>query len=178
MPEITSITSEALQATIRRLLPSQQGFGQDLQATNLITPIIDLTPTAEGSDLRADLQTSLAFGSQTAFSASNTSETLANSPGFWRVTGISNCRQRTDNPATNKISLSDGFSTKDIWIDSLIRGTGDSATATAFDYTFYLGVGESISVNSNSAECQISGSYRQVATTTGTLVPPSGFTPQ
>ena len=42
MAEIIRITSEALQATIRRLLPSQTGFGDDLQATNLITPIIDL----------------------------------------------------------------------------------------------------------------------------------------
>ena len=49
--EITPITSEALQAVIRRLLPSQRGFGDDLQATNLITPIIDLTPTAEGSSI-------------------------------------------------------------------------------------------------------------------------------
>ena len=32
MPQITSVTSESLQATVRRLLPSQVGFGEDLQA--------------------------------------------------------------------------------------------------------------------------------------------------
>ena len=51
MAQIINITSEALQATIRRLLPSQQGFGEDLQATNVVQPIIDLTPTAEGTVL-------------------------------------------------------------------------------------------------------------------------------
>ena len=61
MAQITQITSEALQATIRRLLPSQQGFGEDLQASNVITPIIDLTPTAEGSSLSENLSTALAW---------------------------------------------------------------------------------------------------------------------
>jgi len=178
MAQIIRITSEALQATVRRLLPSQQGFGEDLQASNVIQPIIDLTPTAEGSEVRQDLQTALAFGSQTAFAASGSTVTLANSPGFWRVTGISNIEQGGGVSITNKISLSDGISTKDIWKDLLISGSGDSATATTFDYTFYLDVGESISVNSSSANSQISGSYRQVATTNGTLVNPSGFTPQ
>ena len=82
MTQIINITSEALQATIRRLLPSQQGFGEDLQASNVITPIIDLTPTAEGSVVRQDLQTALAFGSQTAFDVGGATTTLANSPGF------------------------------------------------------------------------------------------------
>ena len=55
MAQLISITSEALQATVRRLLPSQQGFGEDLQATTVVTPIIDLTPSAEGSETRQDL---------------------------------------------------------------------------------------------------------------------------
>ena len=38
MPQITPITSEALQAKIRQLLPSQIGFGEDLQAQNVIVP--------------------------------------------------------------------------------------------------------------------------------------------
>ena len=85
MPQITSITSEALQATIRRLLPSQQGFGDDLQATNLITPIIDLTPSAEGSEFRQDLQTATSFNSQTSQSTFNTTDTVLSTPGFWYV---------------------------------------------------------------------------------------------
>ena len=68
MAQITNVTSEALQATLRRLLPSQQGFGEDLQASNVITPVIDLTASAEGSALPIELSTALAFGNTTAFS--------------------------------------------------------------------------------------------------------------
>ena len=62
-PEIITVNSEILQTQIRDLLPSQNGFGSELQASNVITPIIDLTATAEGSSLGSDLQTALAFGS-------------------------------------------------------------------------------------------------------------------
>jgi hypothetical protein len=83
VPEIITVNSEELQTLVRDLLPSQNGFGSELQASNVITPIIDLTPTAEGSTLRSDLQTALAFGSQTTFSVNNSSSTIANSPGFF-----------------------------------------------------------------------------------------------
>ena len=86
MPQIINVTSEALQATIRNLLPSQAGFSEDLSATNLIQPVIDLTPTAEGSILRADLQTALDF-TVAVSSVENSSATLASTAGFYRVIG-------------------------------------------------------------------------------------------
>ena len=85
MPEITTITSESLQAEVRRLLPSQRGFGSDLEAQNVIVPIVDLTPTAEGSALREDLQTASNFGNCVA--ASRTTAGTSNvftSPGFYK----------------------------------------------------------------------------------------------
>ena len=63
MAQVTSVTSEALQTQIRNLLPSQQGFGEDLQASNVIVPIIDLTATAEGSALPLDLSSAATFES-------------------------------------------------------------------------------------------------------------------
>jgi len=90
MAQIRQVVSESLQATIRDLLPSQQGFTEDLQASNVITPIIDLTPSAEGSTLQTDLQQALNFGGATAHSIANTTSTIINSPGFYRVTGVVN----------------------------------------------------------------------------------------
>ena len=87
---ISSVTSEALQLKLRQLLPSQQGFGTDLSASDTIIPIVDLTASAEGSDVRPDLQNAIAFGSQTAFSANNNTDVIANSPGFYRIFGVSN----------------------------------------------------------------------------------------
>jgi hypothetical protein len=53
---ISTVTSEALQLKLRQLLPSQQGFGTDLSASDTIIPIIDLTAAAEGSDVPEFLQ--------------------------------------------------------------------------------------------------------------------------
>ena len=89
MAQITTITSEALQSTIRRLLPSQQGFGEDLEASNVIQPIIDLTPTAEGTQLPFDLQTAINFTDATAFKAQGSTVTVASTPGFYRIFGTS-----------------------------------------------------------------------------------------
>ena len=86
---ISSVTSEALQLKLRQLLPSQQGFGTDLSASDTIIPIIDLTASAEGSDVRSDLQEALAFGSVTAFSTRNTTTTVVSNTGFFRIFGVS-----------------------------------------------------------------------------------------
>ena len=92
VPEVITVNSEELQTQIRDLLPSQNGFGSELQATNVITPIIDLTSTAEGSTLRNDLQTAIAFGSQTEFLANNSTAVVANTVGFFRVFGVASIR--------------------------------------------------------------------------------------
>ncbi len=108
MSQIISITSEALQATIRRLLPSQQGFGEDLQASNVILPVIDLTPTAEGSALPTDLARALALDSQTSFRVTNTSTSIVSTPGFHRVNGVSFLG--SDAGPRNRFQITDGLS--------------------------------------------------------------------
>ena len=82
IPQLSSVTSESLQATIRRLLPSQQGFGAELAASNVITPIIDLTPSAEGSTIPVSMQQAINFGGATSFDVSNTTTVIINNTGF------------------------------------------------------------------------------------------------
>ena len=108
MAQLIRITSEALQATIRRLLPSQQGFGEDLQASNVIQPIIDLTPSAEGSEVRQDLQTAFSFGSISQFSVRNGTGTVANTPGFYRVFCAVGMIGNTGNAVQAEIRITDG----------------------------------------------------------------------
>ena len=115
MAEIVPVVSEALEAQIRNLLPSQRGFGEDLQASNVITPIIDLTSAAEGSSTPQFLQTALAFGSQTEFQAENSTVVLANSPGFYRVVGAASNRGTTGINVEAKFTMSDGLSTRTVW---------------------------------------------------------------
>ena len=177
MPQIISITSEALQATIRRLLPSQQGFGEDLQASNVVTPIIDLTPSAEGSALPVDLSRALAFGSQTAFDVNNTTSTIVNTAGFHRITGAVSLG--IDNAAVNdgSFSLSDGLSSKQIYEFSTVTFSSAEANFAfnLFDFNIFLDSGESLSCTAGDG-CIIAGSSRQIADINGNLVNPSGFT--
>ena len=176
MPELISITSEALQATIRRLLPSQQGFGQDLQATNLITPIIDLTPTAEGSVLPGYLQTAFAFGGLTNVSVTNTTTTITGTPGFYRVFGTVDYRTfSTGSAAEGRIFVSNGLGTKDIVRNEFLIGNSSTANQQ-FDFNVFLRAGDSLQVTSPNVDVIYNLHASQIASVTGDLIPPSGFT--
>ena len=174
-PEIITVNSEALQTTIRDLLPSQNGFGSELQASNVITPIIDLTASAEGSGLSTDLARALAFGSQTAFSVQNTNTDVATSPGFYRLTGTAGVVSNTATLENAQIRLSDGVSTKIVWALNVPASLGVNSFFTQeFDYIFWLAAGESLNVLA-STDASIDGSVRQVADSTGATVNPNGY---
>ena len=178
MAQIINITSEALQATIRRLLPSQQGFGEDLQASNVVQPIIDLTPTAEGSVLPGNLQESLNFGGATAVASQNNIQNLATSPGFYRVTGgIQIYGQSATNQAVT-FRMTDGATFKTLYEFEMVQ-TGAPGEVVInqldFDKIFFVRAGDRLFVQTTSVT-KFDGSVRQVATVNGTLVNPSGFT--
>lgn len=174
---VSSVTSEALQLKLRQLLPSQQGFGTDLSATDTIVPIIDLTASAEGSDVRQDLQTALAFGSQEEFSAENGSDVIANSPGFYRIVGTSNITKDGATPTLNSLTMTDGATTKTVWAHKMNSGALEQIQDIDFEFIVFLSAGDSVSAVSSAAGCFILGSSRQIADTNGTLVQPVGFTP-
>ena len=176
MAQIKSIVSEALQAQIRRLLPSQQGFDEDLQASNVIVPIIDLTNTAEGTGLPVQLQQAQAFGSQTAFSLSNSSAVL-NTTGFYLVQA--NISINTGAFAQATVTLSDGLSNKVIYnINNVFATSAASVSHQDLVFTVFLGSGESCTFASTATAVRFTGSYRQIADVNGNLVNPSGYTSQ
>lgn len=168
LPEIITVNSEQLQTVIRDLLPSQNGFGSELQATNIITPIIDLTPAAEGSGLRSDLQSAIAFGSATAFSVVNTTTALTSSVGWYRVTGSATVTGAFGNQAS--FSMTDGVSTKTIW-QLTSDGTGQSSS---FDLIIGVATGITLSATANASSIN-GGSFRQIADAQGALVNPVGL---
>ena len=175
MAQLIRITSEALQATVRRLLPSQQGFGEDLQASNVITPIIDLTPTAEGSSVPAYLQQALAFDSQTSTSVVNTTTTLISTTGFFRIFGTWSLRADGGGDRNVAITMTDGLSTK-----NLLFGYANFATSTdyneqLFDFIVFLRAGDSVAGTSNSSDARMDVTTRQIADINGNLINPSGF---
>jgi len=173
-PEIITVNSEELQTLIRDLLPSQAGFGSELQATNVITPIIDLTATAEGSTLRSDLQTSIAFGSQTAFDSNNSTVALANAPGFYRVVGVS-AMKAAGTTKLNSLQMTDGATTKIVWAMNMTSGSTEAYQTENVDLTFWLDVGVTLNVVTDGSANHFQGSIRQIADSTGSFVSPSGF---
>lgn len=178
MSQIINITSEALQATVRSLLPSQQGFGEDLQASNVIIPTIDLTPTAEGSILRQDLQQSLGFGSSYLNTAGNT-ETIASTPGFYTLIG-NVCYEDSTSNASAEINVDDGSTTQRIFKVDVLGGTvGNSDSRIAqFNFTVFLRAGDSVTQATSATSVVMNTVSRQIADVNGNLVNPLGFVSQ
>ena len=81
---ISSVTSEGLQQKLRQLLPSQQGFGTDLSASDTIIPVVDLTRAAEGSDTPQFLQTAWDFATSLTTQTGAGNTTAINTTGFYK----------------------------------------------------------------------------------------------
>jgi hypothetical protein len=175
---ISTVTSEALQLKLRQLLPSQQGFGTDLSASDTIIPIIDLTASAEGSDVREDLQKALAFGSNTFTALIGTSNTAIESgTGFFRVVGSVTCRQESGANTVGTLLINDGATSKTIFQVSLDAGSEGGQVVQSFDFIVFLRSGDTFGATTSNSTVQLSVSVRQVADSNGTLVQPVGFTP-
>lgn len=178
VPEITSVTSESLQAKVRELLPSQRGFSADLQATNVIVPTIDLTAAAEGSSVPLQLQEAQSFGSQTSFNCVNNTVTIVNTPGFYKVQGVV-VVYHGNAVADLTVNMSDGLSSKAIYkVNTLFATSVNLLNTQNLDFTVFLDTGDSLTATSTQTFISYAGSVRQIADVNGNLVNPSGFSPQ
>tara|TARA_B100000963_G_scaffold191431_1_gene166493 strand:- start:190 stop:711 length:522 start_codon:yes stop_codon:yes gene_type:complete len=171
---ISSVTSEALQAKLRELLPSQQGFSTDISASDTIIPIIDLTEAAEGSSVAQNLQTAWDFSTGSA-TVSNTTTTVINNTGFWKIDYVFTSSASGAATKTASISINDGAATKVIWKISQYPVATNAVEETKF---VFLRAGDSLEVFSSDSASTVDIVYRQVADVNGRLTNPLGFTPQ
>jgi len=165
------INSQQLENKVRDLLPSQggRGAGFDLTASTQIIPIVDLTESAEGSNLRQDLQLAFSHNDVTAFSVSNATNTvLVSNTGYFRVFG--NCF--ANNNGSGSFNLFDGATSKTLVTYSAISGVDDHESSN-FDFIVFLGAGDSLRATSSSANATIRGVTRQIASIDGTLTNPT-----
>ena len=167
MAEEFTINSAAIETKINQLLPSQGGFqpGVDFSASTMVIPIIDLTEAAEGGTARADLQTAFSLTSITEFSVNNTTSTLVNTTGYYRL--FSNIHVVTG--GFGEFRITDGTTTKDI---CQFTGSGSANADLLLDVIVYLRAGESLVGFSANANITLSGNTRQIADLTGNLVNP------
>ena len=161
------IKSQNLEDKINQLLPSQGGYaaGVDLSASTTVIPIVDLTETAEGSLLRQDLQTALSLTSVTTFNVFNSTVTIVNTTGYYRVVGTAvidgtgNCRWEITDGATTKILKK---------FDNVV----DLEYSSSYDFTVFLEAGDSLQGVSTNANARLDGCTRQIADISGNLVNP------
>jgi len=160
------IKSTKLEDKVNQLLPSQGGFqaGVDLSASTTIIPIVDLTESAEGSNLRQDLQKSLSLTSITSFNVNNTTSTIVNTTGYYRVFGNYN----VNNAGFGRFELTDGTTTKIIISYS---GTTTTIQDSPFDFIVFLTAGDSLVCVAN-AQAVFAGCTRQIADIDGNLINP------
>ena len=167
------IKSQTLEDKINQLLPSQGGFaaGVDLSASTQIIPIVDLTESAEGSNLRQDLQTALTLTNANDFLVTNTTSTEINTTGFFRIYGNSMLLSAAPN-RTNSIGITDGITTKQVWLTRAFSGgTTGLYISENYDLMIKLEAGDSLQVTA-ALNCAMGGSIRQIADLDGNLVNP------
>jgi hypothetical protein len=167
MAQEFTIKSTAIEDKINQLLPSQGGFqpGVDFSASTMVIPVVDLTETAEGSNVRPDLQTALSLSSATAFLVENTTSTLVNTTGYFRVFGS----VALEGSVSASFNVTDGVTTKKL-ID--FKSYGSQFTTETYDFIVFLPAGDSLTATSSSAVASLRGSTRQIADINGTLINP------
>ena len=161
------INSQTLEDQVRKLLPSQGGAGAgfDLSASTQIIPIIDLTESAEGSNVRSDLQTSLSYNSISAYEIVNTTTTIINNTGYYRVFG----NFIGQGAGLIIFRLTDGVTPK---VVTLFLCNSGFQFNDPYDFNVFIDAGQSLTVQSTSALVQVTGCSRQIADITATLVNP------
>ena len=167
------INNQELEDKVRQLLPSQGGAGAgfDLSASTQIIPIIDLTESAEGSDVREDLQTALSHGSVSSFSIENATTTVISNTGYFRILGTFNGNNDSAN-VVGEIKLFDGSTRKTIQYFGNFNKANENSVIVPFDFVVFCKAGDSVEVVAT-VDAFMVGCTRQIATIDGVLVNPN-----
>tara|TARA_B100000530_G_C15669687_1_gene373745 strand:+ start:78 stop:593 length:516 start_codon:yes stop_codon:yes gene_type:complete len=166
-----TIKSQAIEDKVNQLLPSQGGFGAgvDFSASTMVVPIVDLTETAEGSNIRQDIQRAISFRSINSFSVSGgSSDTdIITTTGYYQVQFLISVL----NGGTLTFKLGDGTSTKNIW--QLTAPAVATSSPLIDSLVIFINAGDKFILNSTSTDTRVSGNYRQIADISGNLVNPT-----
>lgn len=176
MAQEFTIKSEKIESKINQLLPSQGGFepGVDFSASTMVIPIVDLTETAEGSNVRQDLQTAYSFGTVTSGNISNTTTTIINTTGYYKVTGT--VFSSSFASSSNKdafLSLFDGSASKTVFQTRIGGNSAYNDTyVTPFNLIVFIKPGISLTGTTNASGTTIFHTSRQIADLDGNLTNP------
>ena len=167
------IKSQTLEDKVNQLLPSQGGFqaGVDLSASTTIIPIVDLTESAEGSNLRQDLQTAVSFTNATSFNVRGATLDVINTTGYYRLIGGYSCdAAASTDEATINIVDSAG-TVKKVFGTRVDSSSSPKVYGFTVDLVFFLKAGDILQIVMGNDSALI-GSVRQIADINGNLVNP------
>ena len=166
------INNQELQSKVDSLLPSQGGAGAgfDLSASTQIVPIIDLTESAEGSNLRQDLQSALKFNSEVFNINSATNTVIINTTGYFRFFGLMAVGEVGTSTAL-EINIFDGATSK-VLLNGR-QGNNFSGVGVvqpiSFDFITKIDAGQSVRGSASTSGVRLSGVATQIASIDGTL---------
>lgn len=174
MPKIAP--TSPLYSQFRADFPAQAGEGitGDLNYSDTIIPIVDMTASAGTGTLPVNLQTAWDFSTGTSSQINAGTGTAISNTGFWLVGVRASINFSGANPQVADLELFDGTTTKTIWrIQDRISNISEEFLIND-QITVFLRAGDSLRMVCD-ANAAITVNYRQIATVNGTLVNPLGF---
>lgn len=176
------VTDEALEKRFRDTFRAQGGaeLVDDLYAQGVIVPVVDFTAAATGQQLAENLQTAWDSTTGSASVTSTSPTTLISNAGFWQVdvnySALLASGSGTRLDAT--IDVFDGTTYNAVWAwTNAINITGGGVQGIVSDkFVVFLRSGDSLTASSQGTSYTMDVWYRQIATVSGDLVNPSGFT--
>lgn len=172
------VTDEALEKRFRDTFRSQGGaeLVDDLYAQGVIVPVVDFTAAATGQQLGPDLQTAWDFSTGSS-QITGTNTSIITNAGFWLVDITASVFIDASALSTWQLNLFDGTSSKPIWAFTS-NSLGGTLTGSVVEAKFvvFLRAGDSLRATTPDSRFPIDVWYRQIATVSGDLIDPSGFT--
>jgi len=168
------INSSAIESKINQLLPSQggSGAGVDFSASTMVIPIVDLTESAEGSNVRQDLQTALSHTNTTGFFIQNQTTTITSTTGYFRIFGTTTLLSNTTTAPKTSLIINDGATVKEMYQFTGYQTTDVGILSESFDFVVFLKAGDSLQGISTTTSAKIQGTVRQIADINGELTNP------
>ena len=172
------VTDEALEKKFRDTFKSQGGaeLVDDLYASGVVVPVVDFTAAAQGSELRADLQTAWDFSTEIQ-TVAGTTVSLTSTPGFYKI-GLALDLGDAGPIANNKafIVIFDGSVNKTVWQWSENTSVAANEALIPHEPVFFLRSGDTLKARTEASDHVLNIWYRQIADVSGNLVNPLGFT--
>ena len=164
---------EAIEEDLNSNFPSQGQGNPPLyySLSEVVVPTYSINSVAEGSGLPENLQTAWDF-STGSNQLANSSATIVSNTGFWQIDLTATNGAGTS--VTSTIALSDGLSSKNVWVFTTSSVSADSQSVTDNSFVVFLRSGDTLTATAGNGH-QLNVWYRQIATVNGQLVNPLGF---